>query len=405
MSEHEPEAAQEPLAVHLAAPVAGVPELTVTDAQLAAYAARCTGSGPVAIDAERASGFKYSQRAYLIQTRTAEAGSALIDPIGISDFTPLTEAFAGREWILHAASQDLACLAEVGLVPERIFDTELAGRLLGRERVGLGPIVESELGLLLSKGHGAADWSTRPLPDAWLNYAALDVEVLIELRDVLAAELAATGKSDWAAQEFEHVRINLSAPVKRADPWRRTSGVHKVRKLRNLAVVRELWNERDRIAQRRDISPGRVLPDASIIEAATTMPASLDELSATKGFTGKGQQRRIATWWGAVDRARSLTEAELPQPTPASDGPPAPRNWADRDPEAFARLERAKAALAELSERVHVPVENLMQPDLVRRMCWQPPADLETALLAGGARNWQRELVAPLLRDAFVTGE
>ena len=389
----------------LQAPREGVPDVITTDAQLRAYAARCSGTGPVAIDAERASGFKYSQRAYLIQTRTAEAGTALIDPITATDFSELAQSFADREWILHAASQDLACLADVGLVPQRIFDTELAGRLLGRERVGLAPIVESELGLVLSKGHGAADWSTRPLPDAWLNYAALDVEVLIELRDVLAAALDASGKREWAEQEFEHVRVNLAAPPVRTDPWRRTSGIHKVRKLRNLAVVRALWTERDRIAAQRDISPGRVLPDAAIIAAATAMPSTLSELSVVPGFTGRGQQRRIATWWAAVDRARGLPESKLPAPNPPGDGPPAPRNWPDRNPAAFGRLEAAKAKLAALSEQVQVPVENLMQPDLVRRMCWEPPVDLDSTLAAGGARPWQIDLVGPVLRAAFVTGE
>ena len=226
------------------------------------------GTGPVAVDAERASGFRYSQRAYLVQLRRAGAGTALIDPIPLgSDLRELDPALAGPEWVLHAASQDLPCLAEVGLAPASLFDTELAGRLAGLPRVGLGPLVEQLLGLSLEKGHGAADWSRRPLPDDWLVYAALDVEVLVELRDVLAELLAEQGKLEWARQEFEAVRT-AGPPAPRAEPWRRTSGIHKIRKPRALAAVRALWEARDRLAAERDIAPGRVLPDAAIVDAA-----------------------------------------------------------------------------------------------------------------------------------------
>src|SRR5690606_42005271 len=108
----------------------------------------------------------------------------------------LDAAVAEAGIVLHAASQDLPCLLELGFRPRRIFDTELAGRLLGYERVGLGTMVENVLGLRLEKGHSAADWSTRPLPEAWLRYAALDVEVLVELRDALHRELTETGRSE-----------------------------------------------------------------------------------------------------------------------------------------------------------------------------------------------------------------
>ena len=103
---------------------------------------------------------------------------------------------------------------------------------------------------------------------------------------------------------------------------------------------------------------------------------------------------------------QELTEDELPEPTRRGEGPPPPRAWADRDPEAAARLTEVKAGLAELSERVDVPVENLMQPDAVRRLLWRPPAQrdaqaLDAAAAEQGARPWQRELVVPLLASAL----
>ncbi|MBA2308618.1 MAG: ribonuclease D, partial [Pseudonocardiales bacterium] len=226
--------------VPLLRPPEGVPAVVATAAEVSGLAdAMAAGTGPVAIDAERASGFRYSARAYLIQLRRAGVGTALVDPIPVGgDLSPLVAPLNGPEWVLHAASQDLACLAEVGLRPANLFDTELAARLAGLPRVGLGPLVEQMLGLTLEKGHGAADWSRRPLPPDWLNYAALDVEVLLELRDALDALLTEQGKREWAAQEFEAIRTAPSAPP-RAEPWRRTSGIHRVRRARQLAAVRE----------------------------------------------------------------------------------------------------------------------------------------------------------------------
>lgn len=359
------------------------------------------GTGPVAVDAERASGFRYSQRAYLVQLRRTGAGTALIDPIPLgSDLHELDPALTGPEWVLHAASQDLPCLAEVGLAPATLFDTELAGRLAGLPRVGLGPLVEQLLGLSLEKGHGAADWSRRPLPDDWLVYAALDVEVLAELRDVLAAMLAEQGKLEWARQEFEAVRT-AGPPAPRAEPWRRTSGIHKIRKPRSLAAVRSLWEARDRLAAERDIAPGRVLPDAAIVDAAVVAPTSPAELAALPVFRGRSQRRLTSYWYAALAQAARLDPDELPQVTVPGDGPPPVARWADRDPAAAARLAAARAGIAAISAEWSIPAENLLQPDLLRRVCWSPPADgdVAVALREGGAREWQVELIAPVLAD------
>ncbi len=189
----------------------------MTSDGLAAVIARLAGgSGPVAMDSERASGFRYGQRAYLVQICREGSGTFLIDPIALPDLSGVAAAIADAEWILHAASQDLPCLAEVGLVPRTLFDTELAGRLLGRDRVGLAALVESELGVTLAKEHSAADWSTRPLPEPWLRYAALDVEYLIELREVLGEALQEAGKGEWARQEFAAIAAAPApAPAKK----------------------------------------------------------------------------------------------------------------------------------------------------------------------------------------------
>ncbi|MCU1591040.1 MAG: ribonuclease, partial [Frankiales bacterium] len=288
-----------PEPVLLLTPREGVPPVTEDAGQLAAVIERfAAGTGPIAVDAERASGYRYSQRAYLVQLRRAGSGSALIDPIGCPDLSGLSDVLQDDEWILHAASQDLACLAEIGMVPPRIFDTELAGRLAGFERVGLGAMVENLLGLRLEKGHSAADWSTRPLPDSWLVYAALDVEVLIELRDLIEAELETQGKLAWAHEEFEAVLHAPPAPP-RTDPWRRTSGIHRLRTRRQLAGVRALWEVRDAMARRRDTAPGRILPDAAIVSAVSAAPASPADRLELPVFGGRATRRHVDTWFGA----------------------------------------------------------------------------------------------------------
>src|SRR5919112_3722642 len=333
----EPAVASEPSqldVVPLVHPTDGIPSVVTTPDELAdVVAAFAAGTGPVAVDAERASGYRYGQRTYLVQVRREGAGTALIDPIALPDLSALSEALVGVEWVLHAASQDLPGLAEQGMRPSRIFDTELGARLLGLERVGPAAVVAELLGLGLAKEHSAVDWSTRPLPAEWLRYAALDVEVLIELRAVMAERLAVAGKAEWAAQEFEAVRM-APPPPPRAEPWRRISGLHAVRDARRLAVVRELWEARDRNARDRDVSPGRVLPDAAIVAAAQVLPRSVDALTSLPAFAGKGARRRITVWQAAIQRGLATAESDLPSVRgPRTDAPPPPRAWADRDPD------------------------------------------------------------------------
>ena len=397
-------------------PADGIPDLAVTVAQIEAAARLLDrGRGPFAVDAERASGFRYSNRAYLIQIRRADAGTVLIDPVSHGGdpptvLRPVAEVLSTDEWILHSADQDLPCLAEIGMRPPALYDTELAGRLAGFDRVNLATMVERLLGLGLAKGHGAADWSKRPLPGAWLNYAALDVELLIELRAAISEVLAEQGKTGWAAEEFDYLRGNAGeaagdvAPVARRDRWRRTSGIHRVRDRRGLAAVRELWTARDRIAQRRDVAPRRVLPDSAIIDAALSDPKTFEDLVELPVFGGRNQRRSADVWLAALKAAR---ESRDPPDDEPPNGPPPPARWSRRKPEAAARLEAARAALGEVSQRVAVPTENLVAPDLVRRLCWDwelaadPEEAVERFLRAGQARAWQRELVDPVLAQAL----
>jgi ribonuclease D len=391
--------------VRVTEPREGLPEIVSTPEQLARLAtAIASGTGPVALDAERASGFKYSQRAYLIQIRRQGSGSHLIDPILFPNLNPLQEALTGVDWILHAASQDLVCLAEVGLIPTaNVFDTELAGRLLGLPRVGLGPLIETQLGYSLAKEHSAADWSTRPLPESWLNYAALDVEFLIELWELLETQLREADKHEWALQEFDHVK-RTTAPIERLDPWRRTSGMHVIRNARELAVIREVWHARDEIARDQDIAAGRILSDSHIVTLASSGLSKESELKTLSFMHLRNVKRHASTWIAAALRAHGLPDSELPPLKLPVTGPPAPRNWEARNPQAWRRLEFARAQLSQLAEKLGLPVENLMTPDVIRRVLWTPPEDvsgLHQVLADHNARPWQIDIVGPVLETAI----
>lgn len=377
---------------------------TALDAVLMAVAG---GTGPVALDAERASGYRYSQRAYLVQLRRTGAGTALVDPIAFGDLSALDAAIGDAEWILHAATQDLTCLAEVGLRPRRLFDTEHAGRLLNLPRVGLASLVEELLDRSLAKEHSAVDWSTRPLPEPWLEYAALDVEPLLELRDELAQRLEAAGKLGWAHEEFVAL-LSFHGPEPREEPWRRTSGVHTVRGRRALGRVRTLWERRDAIAAQRDVAPGRVLADAAVVELATAPPTNRAAMRDSRSMRGRGARRHLEDWFDALQQAQALPDDELPTAKPRQAGPPPPRAWAERNPAAAARLSACRQVATALAELHDLPVENLLTPSVLRGLAWEPPAGSTKApdvdavaayLCAGGARAWQVGLTAdPLAR-------
>lgn len=375
---------------------------TEYDRSLRAIAA---GSGPVAVDTERASGYRYSQKAYLIQVFRRGAGVFLYDAPAIGRFDDLNAIVGDDEWVLHAASQDLPCLREVGIDPQTLFDTELAARLLGMSKVGLGAVVEDTLGIHLAKEHSAADWSTRPLPQSWLEYAAFDVELLVDVRDELEAQLVEQRKTRIAREEFEaELRARPKPP--RPDPWRKLSGIHSVRGTRHLAVARELWTARDELARETDTAPGRLVPDRALVAVVKAMPTSKDALAGLREFTGRASRTELDRWWAAIEHG--LTTEDVPAARRSNgDHVPPPRAWADRDPEADARLKRAKPAVAQIAEALEMPVENLLKPAYLREISWTPPDPADREHIADrladlGARPWQCDATAQSIAQAFV---
>ncbi|GAA1489655.1 HRDC domain-containing protein [Brachybacterium sacelli] len=356
---------------------------------------------PVAVDAERASSYRYSSRAYLVQLRTEAAGTALIDPLAFTLPARLLDLLAQREWVLHAAGQDLPSLDELGMRPAALFDTELAARLLGMERVGLGAVVEDALSLRLAKEHSAADWSRRPLPEGWLTYAALDVEVLVEVRDVLAARLQEDGKAEWARQEFEHERLRDHGPT-RSSTWRGLHGLGGLRSAKQLAAAREMWARRDEIAGAEDLSPHRVIKDRDLVAAAKEAPRGREAFE--QALPAKLHRKDL--WWQAARSGLGLPASHLPERSERS-YPPPHKLWSKKYPEVWERYQLVRVAVGQRAEDLELPAENLLQPAVLRHWVWeheQAPAEdvLESELLALGARPWQAEQAGPVVHRALT---
>ncbi|WP_417367930.1 HRDC domain-containing protein [Glutamicibacter arilaitensis] len=396
--------ADEPVLTPLTEPRDGIPEVIDTAPALRrTVRALEAGTGDLAVDTERASGFRYGQRAFLLQIRREGSGTWLVDPETLDDLSPLRTFVNAQPWILHAATQDLPCLHELGMSPTALFDTELAGRLAGFPRVSLGTMVGELLGLQLAKEHSAVDWSTRPLPESWLNYAALDVEVLEELRQAITSILEEQGKLEFAIQEFEHER-NLPDPVPADTPWRKLSGVHKLKSRRNLAIARELWLSRESLARSRDVAPGRLIPDRAIMAAVEKRATSVPALLQIPGFHTRNAKRDAARWVDAIQRGQSTKD--LPELRASKTGLPHPRAWAEKNPAAANRLEAAKLVINEVSEHWNIPGENLLTPKYLRELCWNAPTRIsETSvrekLETLGARAWQLDLLSAKLADAL----
>ena len=408
----------------LTVPKEGTPEVIETREGLISVISELSqGSGPIAIDAERASGYRYSSRAYLIQLFRRGGGLHLIDPIPLADapeISQLDQLISREESVIHASSQDLECLREFGINPKTLFDTELGARIAGCERVGLGSLCESLLEIQIAKEHSAVDWSFRPLKSEWLDYAALDVAVLLDIRDKVEALLEASNKLDWAKEEFQN-SLRMAPSKQRKDPWRRVSGMHQIKSRFELALIRELWHERDRIAREIDIAPGRLLSDAVIVDLARHKPKDFETLLALpiikEKIRNELQRQHLGHWFKTVSAAYEISQEHWPEMRARGEALPPPRIWREKFPRAFIHLQHARLSLAAIAEELKIPLENLISPEIVRKVAFDEARErfvdfeedslqrIKGDLLNLGARNWQIELVAIPLAESLAERE
>ena len=404
----------------LLVPRAGVPDVITTQSAFEEMiSALLNGVGPIAIDAERASGYKYSQRAYLIQLYRINGGLHLIDPIAIKDkslWQKFNDNFANLEWVIHASTQDLPCLLELGLNPQSLFDTELGARIAGSPRVGLGALAESLLEFQLAKEHSAVDWSIRPLKPEWLTYAALDVDVLLDIREKVEQILIEKNKLDWAKQDFSAILSSFKSKQNdqpKIDRWRKTSGMHKVRDRLTMTIIKDLWLDRDQLAQELDIAPGRILNDEAIIEIATKKPNTIEAITKVIGWRSKIQSPPYTRWLAKLNQSLATPIEKQVELRVQSNNLPPMKVWKERNPLGYARLSHARSNIAALALELDLPVENLVTPELVRKLCWELPKNDQSSyekyvaeqLKQMGARDWQISQVTPLIAQALPQTE
>ena len=392
------------------------PDYTLVDTPAAfrdAAGALEHGRGPFAVDTERASSFRYGDRAFLVQVHRRGAGTFLIAPEGHRDavrasFAPVLN---GAEWIIHAAGEDLRSLAHLGLHPGVLFDTELASRIAGFDRPNLAAMVERFVGVELEKGHGHEDWSRTPLPASWQEYAALDVEYLNELAEALTEQLDADGKLGWAYQEFDHLIAAYSRAPRPEKTWRDIKGLSTLRDQSSLQVARELWQAREQLSKDRDISPGRLLSNRALVDIARAEPATPHDLSRAIGRSAI-PPREARRWLSVVERALASEPANWPQRrVTRTDAAPSKSGWERHYPESWRMLQLCREAIADAAATMDLQPEILLSPANLREAVWNAPAhgpawDTHQAaqvLETTGARPWQVGVAAPILSAAHAS--
>lgn len=376
-------------------------ELIANDNQIPELISAIDGFEVVGVDAERASGFKYGQDAYLVQL-IVEQKAYLLDPTGLStaSLNELAIQLNSKEWILHSATQDLPCLNALGFYPRSLFDTEVAAKLLGFEKFGLASIVQEIEGIELKKEHSAADWSMRPLTNEMLEYAAQDVYFLLSLRNELWSRLEQAKRTEFAVEEFAHL-LKFKPKDPGPNPWRRVSGIHALTKPSQLARLREMWLVRDAYAKENDIAPGRVVSDRSLSHAASKDYKSLAEMKSDKQFHGRLLPKLYNQLFEAYIAALNTEMPPLREAT--GETIPHHKNWQKLKPEVDARYKKLKELLAQAHEETGIPIESFMSPAVIREALWKEiqPESLEEFFRASGAREWQLGFVLPLIRDLF----
>lgn len=398
-------------------PVDGTPKVLLSPREFHAAADRlAAGTGPFAIDTERASAYRYDDRAFLVQIRREGAGTFLLAPEHhrAELRAALAPVLNGQEWVVHAAPSDLPCLAWLGLYPGRLFDTELAARFAGFAHPNLAAMVLELFDVQLEKGYGDSDWSETPIPRSWRNYAALDVELLNELAVTLRDILAEEEKLDWAYEEFEKI-VDDHARIKGPEPrsWRDLKGVSSLRSGEQLAVARELWQRRESIARTQDVAPNRVLPHRVLVDIARRVPRSPREINQIKGFP---RRRGGATlrWFDAVETALASPRQQWPKVLRSPRPVPSKSVFSREFPELWQLYTEIRSDFEDLGDELGMSYELILKPSLLRMAVWAAcgpeggvageitdAADIPDFLRSQGAREWQIELASPLLRHGL----
>jgi len=353
-----------------------------TQEALARLARSLEGCRAIGLDTESDSLYHHFEKVCLVQLATDRGEAYLVDTLAVRDLSPLAPALADPALVkvLHGADYDVTTLKrDFGFSFTSLFDTMIAARLLGRSEIGLAAVARDELGVTLTKESQKDDWSRRPLTPRQEAYALADVAHLVELRERLAAKLAATGRLDWLREECEAV-ARLEPAARRRDPEAYLD-VKGARRLppRALAAFRELHAWRERRAEETDTPAFKILGNESLMRLAERRPKDAVSLREVPGVLPR-LQRQAGELLAAVRRAEELPESELPCPT-RSPRPVVPDT-------VLRRGERLKAWRARKAAELQVDVSVVLPQRLIDRLAQAGPSGLAEV---EGLRRWRRE--------------
>ena len=245
----------------------------------------------------------------------------LVDPL-VVDFAPFAKILNGPAvCVLHAGVQDLEVLdLACGTVPNAVFDTQIAAGFLGVSSGSLASLLDKYLGINLTKGDRLTDWLRRPLTDNQLSYAAGDVDNLLQLTDLLTAELNELGRLGWAQQESEIMRMK---PRNRRAPEEAVARIKEARSLKSkqarVATAVAAWRERK--AAELDVPVRQVLPDMAVVTIAQKAPTTQKQLLDLRGVDGRhvrnGADEEI---FAAIQEGQNA-----PEPPPSNRRPELPK--------------------------------------------------------------------------------
>jgi ribonuclease D len=366
--------------------------LIETQADLHRLFGRLRAEPLLAVDTEAASFHRHKDRVYLLQISSREE-TAVVDPLAVQSLGPLGEVLADPkiEVVFHDADYDLRLLRqEYGINASNLFDTRVAAQLLNEPGVGLAALLEKYLDVHLDKRYQRADWSARPLSPEMLEYAAADTRHLPRLRDLLRERLTQMGRLGWAEEEFELLaNVRWSPPAADEPPYLRMKGA-KALDGRGLAVLRELFQWRDDLAQRTDRAAFRILNNEPMLFMAKSPPADLAALKEVRGVGPEQAQRRGNDILAAVRRGLAVPERDLPRI-------PRPQRR-PQDLACEARLERLKAIRNQLAVRYDLAAGVLCANGTLEAIARVNPSSLDDLSAIRELRRWQiREFGGDLL--------
>jgi ribonuclease D len=359
--------------------------LVTERSQLEAVERDIRAAGRFAIDTESASFHRYTDRVYLVQLAT-ETAVWIVDPLALDDLAPLGRLLADPEVeaTFHDADFDLRTLhRDYGFTARTLFDTRVAADLCGEPGVGLAALLERYFDVTLDKRYQRADWSARPLADEMLGYAADDTRYLVRLRDLLGDRLAALERSAWAEEEFARLESLRWEPPEAETAYERLKGAGKLN-ARQRAALRELHQWRDGMAEAADRSPFRIAGNDVLVAVATALPRNPHALRAVAGMPPSLARRRGEGMLAAVERARALSDDELPRRERARRPPPDETVTARFD--RLRTLRTARADAVGLAPGLVCPNATLMA---MARAASDGPVDYERA----GLKRWQRSVL------------